>query len=276
MTYDLREGDFTFKYVSEKNPMSNKKLVKDHFHTQYELLYVLKGNGIFSIQQNKYKIFSNCLLVIKPGMFHHVNIDEDSEYERIVVRFNSTDVVGDLIKNLETRTEVYNIKNTRLAEEFLRLQIYNDDLSKNCKNNLMLIFKNHLSVILAYLGNLSELKIQADYKNQTVETVISYIEKNLVQIESIEQICGDLHISKSLMQRRFYEQMNTSVMAYVRTQKCLMARDLLQKGFSATYACMECWSGDYSSFYRAYKKVFGQSPADTLRMKKNSADKFHL
>lgn len=264
MAYDLRGENFTFKYVSEKNPVLNEKLVRDHFHAQYELLFVMKGSGIFSIQQNKYNIFPGCLLVVKPGMYHHVNIDDGFEYERIVVRFNNTSMPKELTKNLDECSFVYNIRGTRLAEEFQRFQIYYDDITKE---NLLLIFQNQLSIILAYLMIAPGIKVQADYKDKTVARVVSYIDKNLVEIDSVEKICKDLRISKSLIQKRFYEHMKTSVMAYVRTQKCMMARTLIQNGFPATFACIECGIGDYSSFYRAYKKVFGQSPADTLRMK---------
>lgn len=263
MAYDLRCDDFIFKYVAEKNPVSNRKLVRDHFHAQHELLFVLKGSGLFSIQQNKYNIFPGCLLVVKPGMYHHVNIDDGSEYERIVVRFNNTSMPKELTKSLDNCGYVYNIRGTRLADEFLRLQIYYDDITKE---NVMLIFKNQLSIILAYLVIAPGIKVQADYKDKTVERVVSYIDKNLVEIDSVEKICKELRMSKSLIQKRFYEHMKTSVMAYVRTQKCMLARSLIQSGFPATFACVECGIGDYSSFYRAYKKIFNQSPADTKRI----------
>lgn len=46
-------------------------------------------------------------------------------------------------------------------------------------------------------------------------------------------------------------------MSYVRTQKCILAQELLTRGEPATSCYLDCGFNDYSSFYRSYLKVFG-------------------
>ena len=68
-------------------------------------------------------------------------------------------------------------------------------------------------------------------------------------------------MSRSTVQKHISDYMQTPIMSYVRTQKCLLARQLLQEGHSATEACMQCGFQDYSTFYRAYCNEFGISPS---------------
>jgi AraC-like DNA-binding protein len=45
-----------------------------------------------------------------------------------------------------------------------------------------------------------------------------------------------------------------------------MARELIREGVGTTEAAERCGFGDYSSFYRQYKKRMGVSPSQTRNM----------
>jgi len=51
-------------------------------------------------------------------------------------------------------------------------------------------------------------------------------------------------------------------MSYVRTQKCILAKNLIDNGQLPTAVYTSCGFKDYSSFYRAYIKVFGRKPSE--------------
>ena len=67
-------------------------------------------------------------------------------------------------------------------------------------------------------------------------------------------------MSKSALYKIFTAQFKTPVMTYVRTQKCMLARDLIHDGISATEAAEKLGFTHYSSFYRDYMHVFGAAP----------------
>jgi AraC-like DNA-binding protein len=257
MGYDVRENYYTFKYIADQKPEVNPDLYKEHFHTSYELLYFLAGNGDFIIQHCHYKLTPHTLLVIPPGAYHNLLLHSESPYERIVLRFNEVDIPKDLRQQMKAVNGVYKIGGTRLSEELFRLATLHKELSSEL---ILQIFKSQLNVIIAYLCQCSRLNLHADYQNEDVRRIISYINENLPSISSMEQICSQLHMSRSLLQKRFYEHLKTPVMSYVRTQKCMLAQSLLRKGLPATSVYLQCGFNDYSSFYRAYVKVFHHSP----------------
>ena len=51
-------------------------------------------------------------------------------------------------------------------------------------------------------------------------------------------------------------------MNYVRTQKCIAARRLLQEGTSAAETADRLGFIHYSSFYRDYRQTFGIAPSE--------------
>lgn len=258
MSYDVRENGYTFKYVAEDNPEDNPDLSTEHFHTSYELLYFLRGSGDFVMQHNSYRLKPHTLLIIQPGAYHNLLLNPGSQYERVVLRFEEQDIPPPVRERLSALGGVYNIKGTTLSEELLRLAVYHREIRPGA---VLSVFKSQLNIILSYLCQSGELSLRADHQNEDVGRIIAYISENLTQIQSLSQISSGLHMSKSLLQKRFSEHLNASVMSYVRTQKCMLAQSLLLRGVPATLVYLQCGFNEYSSFYRAYLKVFHRSPA---------------
>ena len=69
------------------------------------------------------------------------------------------------------------------------------------------------------------------------------------------------YLSKSQLNRVFSRATGSPVWEYVRIKRLLSARERLLAGESAVNVCTECGFKDYSSFFRAYKARFGQSPS---------------
>lgn len=266
MSYDFRDKDYTFKHIAEEHPEQNTELFTEHFHTSYEILYFLRGRGKFIIQQNIYEVKPHNLLVIRPGAYHNLLLNSHSWYERIVLRFSTVDIPTELHSQLARSQPVYNVRGTRLEEELKRLAIHHQDLDRHL---ILPVMKNQLNIILAYLCQCSQLSVTATQSNPTVERIITYISENLTTIHNMDQIAENLRMSRSLLQKRFYQHLQTPVMAYVRTQKCILAQELLMKGEPATSCYLDCGFNDYSSFYRSYLKVFGHPPTTPKPRKRN-------
>ena len=99
--------------------------------------------------------------------------------------------------------------------------------------------------------------------NPIVEKAVAYIEKNLLTITGIEEICGELYISKSHLHHLFMEHMNMSPKKYILQKRLTIANREICLGEKATLVYEKCGFSDYSTFYRAYKKYFGFSPVET-------------
>ena len=98
----------------------------------------------------------------------------------------------------------------------------------------------------------------------TKKSSISRIERGgqNITVDYVEEIARALHMSKSALYKVFTRQFKTPIMTYVRTQKCMLARDLIHDGMSATEAAEKLGFAHYSSFYRDYIQVFGSPPTE--------------
>jgi len=90
--------------------------------------------------------------------------------------------------------------------------------------------------------------------------ILRYLDQNLTEEISIEALADRFYISKYHMMRRFRTETGTTIHAYLSERRLLLARDLIANGMASTEACFRCGFGSYSSFSRAYGKLFGTTP----------------
>ena len=126
-------------------------------------------------------------------------------------------------------------------------------------------FISSLNIILAYLISSDELIQQADLVNEELMPIIDYISNHLTEIQSVDDIAKALHLSKSSVYKIFHEQFDTPIMSYVRTQKIMLAKTMINEGIPATEVSLRLGFNHYSSFYRDYYKIFNESPSGKNR-----------
>ena len=258
MEFDIRYQEYTFKHSFSEHPDTSQDRFQEHYHTSYELLYFVSGDADFHLQDMLYKIKPGSLLIAKPGEYHNIVFHSASPYDRYVIRFSPLAIPSFMIRQLEKTRSVYYIQGTPLAEEFVRMDKHMQYLHPDTR---VFACIGSITLILSYLISSSELIQQADYINEDSKRILMYIESHLNEIHSVEELSGALHMSRSTIYRLFSRQLNTSLMAYIRTQKCLLARTLLAEGASATEVASRLGFNHYSSFYRDYVKIFHESPA---------------
>lgn len=250
---------YVFRHTDEKEPQVGPDLLGWHYHTCYELLYFLRGEADYQIEQYRYTLRPHSLLIIKPGEYHTMLVKSAKRLDRIVIHFTDNDLTPRNHEILSSLSNVYCFPGTRLSDEILLVDKYQHDLAVGIPKDILV---NQLQIILAFLCNIESMRQIADQIDHGAEQIISYIHNNLSSIHTLDDICRNVHMSRSTVQNLISDYLQTPVMSYVRSQKCILARNLLQKGTSAAEVAMRCGFADYSSFYRAYKKVFGISPSN--------------
>ena len=262
MEFDIRYLSYTFKHSYSPVPDLSQPRFQEHYHTLYELLYFVQGDATFVIQNNRYKVQPGSLLVTKPGEYHQIIFNSPMPYERYVIRFSPLSLLGDLTRLMEQTQSVYDISNTPIAAEFSRMDAHLDQVQENLRLNACI---GSLNLILSYLVSSQNLTREADFVNTDCKKIMDYIDAHLTEIHSVEDLSRALHMSRSTIYRIFGEQLNTRLMTYVRTQKCLLARTLIQSGQSPTEVASSLGFNHYSSFYRDYRSIFHHSPAKINR-----------
>ena len=96
--------------------------------------------------------------------------------------------------------------------------------------------------------------------NSKVLAILKYINENLDGELDIETLAGHFYISKYHMMRLFKQETGYTLGQYTSQKRLLLAKELILSGVPGTQACFDCGFRDYSTFLRAYRKFFGESP----------------
>ncbi len=259
MKYDYRNGALLFKHSLDETPAVYQQRFEEHYHTSYELLYFLKGDAEFVIQHSSYALTEHSLLFMKPGEYHNLIMHTQKPYERIVIRFDEQSLPQALQDKLQEVPNVFQIKNTALSRELLKIDTYVRQISEELLPSLLM---GQLLVILSLLCcHEHEYALTVETENNPLREALDYIHDHLQDLQGIDDICAGVHISRSFLQKLFTDQLHSPVMSYVRTQQCLAASELIQKGEAASEVARKCGFENYSTFYRSYMKVFKKPPS---------------
>ena len=90
--------------------------------------------------------------------------------------------------------------------------------------------------------------------------VLSYINEHLDGDLTVETLAARCYISKYHFMRKFKEVTGFTVHSYICQKRLIMALGMMRSGTPATKAASLCGFQDYSTFIRAFKKMFGASP----------------
>lgn len=98
-------------------------------------------------------------------------------------------------------------------------------------------------------------------KKLIITKSLVYIEKNLKQKLSIEEIADNVGYSKFHFSRMFKQEMNISVMEYVKERKLIYASEAILQGHKILDVAIEYGWESHSGFNKAFKNYYGFSPS---------------
>ncbi len=262
--------DFQFFHLKDRKNMEFDL----HSHDFNKIIIFISGNVTYLIEGKAYKLKPWDILLISSSEVHRAIVGASGTYERMIIWVNSSFLQKhssggcDLLACFETAArEKRNI--LRLNSELLRQGKYMlSQLKKECsgedygsqvmQNSLFLQFIVYLNRL--YLKPEAGIhQVEGDY-NEGIGQVISYINENLSEEMSIESLAARFYMSRYHLMHKFKSQTGYTIHSYILQKRLIMANTLIKSGKSMSDACTECGFGDYSSFVRAFKRMYGLSP----------------
>lgn len=242
-----------------------------NWHGNIEILYCMKGSGEVNCSSVVYNVQKGDLFVINSNNLHNTRTGEEFEYYCLIIDSDFLRENGIFAENIEiealVKSEYAGGIYERIAAEFnaqnpyriaairagvLELMVY---LSRNhrVKNELKSEGRESLAEETVKAG-------RAD--NERIKHAIGYIKANFERKVSLEEVAGEVGLSKYHFSREFKKATGMNFIAFLNGVRCRNAKKLLaMKKYSIHEIAQKCGFENDSYFSRTFKEIMGHLPS---------------
>ena len=245
-----------------------------HVHEECEIFCVFRGDGYYITEGARHKFEHGKIFLMRPGESHKADLTGNEPYDRISHHFPASTVDGidperKLLSPFFDRplgeNNVYDrsvVAPTGIYELFTKLHLKKETG-----------YETRLNTNIVLLSILSEIKKLFDAKlyltpakeTEQMRNIIEYVNSNLTNEISIDQLCKKFFLSRAQLYRNFKNTTGSTVWDYIMTKRLSLAKSYISDGIRASEAATACGFGDYSAFYRAYLNRYGATPSGSTR-----------
>lgn len=246
-----------------------------HSHDYYEFYFFLEGDISIQIGQETHPVRYGDVMLIPPHIPHRPIIHStNTPYRRFVfwisqeyclhLRSISPDYV--YLMEYVKKEKQYIFHNDQITFNSLQSQLMRLIEEMNAerfgKETQISLYVNELVLYLNRM--IYDRNAPRDKKMEIslYQNLILYIEDHLEGELSLDLLAKEFYVSKYHIAHVFKEQLGMSIHQYITKKRLALCREAILSGMSITQVYQTFGFGDYSSFYRAFKKEYGISPRD--------------
>lgn len=263
----FNESNFSSVYAKRKKaPYFG---VNWHFHDEFELMYIIKGEGVRIVGDSMDYFNKEELVFLGSGVPHVFKNDENaskSEIDYIVVKFNR--IIGG--------QDLFKIPELAPINRFLKragkgLIFSNTTVLKLKKQLIKLAKSKNEDRIILLLKVLKTLSAQEDCNELSTDTfllkssslgedrtkkVINYISKNYNKNISLEDLAGISYMTTNSFCRYFKNRTGKTAFQFIREFRINKACQMLINGEkNISQICFDTGFNSLSSFNRVFKSL---------------------
>lgn len=259
--YKYRPGPPGLYLGRETTPIPKPRCLDKHSHATYEILFFLSGDATEVIEDRRCKLKKYDLVLIRPNLYHYLQLDSDATYERYVIHFNPQAMGLNNIENLPENVEIWNCKHRPIILDlFKRIDYYYNALNDEAFLDILPFLLKELIYNLCISTDEPDSE-QLQIIHPIVSSALKEINENLFTLNSINDIARKLFVTESYLYRIFKHELKTTPYRYINEKRLSVAQTLIAQGRQPTQVYRECGFNDYTTFYRAYVKRFGHPPS---------------
>ena len=257
--------DFRLFHINDQT----KKDFSYHYHDFHKIIVFISGKVTYHIEGKAYHLKPRDILLVSQGAIHKPEIDPSVPYERYIFWIRddlSCQELNTCFQKANDRS--FNLVRADSAlqerlkdllpeiEQTLQNTHFGDPILKDALFTQFMIYINRI-----FLRTSSSPDKKAYSSDTQVEQLLKYINRNLSENLSIDQLAERFFLSKYHMMRKFKNETGYTIHNYITSKRLLMARSLISQGMPVMKAAQASGFHDYTTFVRAYKKQFGKAPS---------------
>ncbi len=247
--------------------------VDTHIHNCYELYYYISGDLTYHVEGQAYKLNKNDLIITNSRELHRIVFDSKAPYERKFIQFKPEYISSFQSEDYNMLSFIQNRKLGQFNKINARDVITNgidklwDQISKHARekspeSNIMIkaIFVQMLIEINKIFASNVNVPIDRLEYDEVIIDILKYIKENLHKKITLDLLENEFHINKYYICHLFKKNTGFTIIEYITYKRIMRAEELLISGRPIIEIASEVGFGDYTNFYKSFKKILGVSP----------------
>ena len=244
-----------------------------HVHGENFELFILKqGAGNFLIEDKHFSLAPNSMVIIRPGMYHMFETtNTEHPTERVIISvttslINQAELTPFANRIMESDITVVSLEEngpflSLLDSMFNRIEsIPEEAVAPLCRAFIPTLF------IMASFEKSEDTVVRLKISD-TTKRVLNFVNEYISSPINVDSIATALFLSKSHIGNQFYKDMHIGIMQYISKKKIALASALINKGMHPIEVSDHIGYADYSTFYRAFKRYSGKTPAQAKKQR---------
>lgn len=255
-------SDFQLRYISISKYEGDWHSLP-HTHQFTELFYVLHGEGVFYIENEKVPVKTDDLIIINPNVEHTEKTFPNNPMEYIV--FGVEGLAFSFTEHDQAYGRGYSFysygsdKNQFINFAQLMMHEFQDK-----KPGFEKVCHGLLEVLLVYISRKQKLSVISESSFQlSKECAIAkrYIDTNYAQDITLDSLAEITHINKFYLAHSFTECIGQSPISYLTERRLAACKELLSSSnLSVTQIATSAGFSSQSYFSQIFAKKVGMSP----------------
>jgi len=249
-----------------------------HYHPEYELVYVVAGNGTRQVGNHISTYENGDLVLMGPDLPHSgFGLNTRGMIEQVVIQFKK-DVFG---PGLLQRPEMKLI-NILLDKSRYGISFGEAAREKVTKKMLRLLKLQPFERFLELINILQSLATSAEYTllNSQVtlpttirkvhirlQNIFNYVEQNFQEEINIKTVADIAHLTVPAFCNYFKKIMNITFTDFINQYRIEQACMLLQQEKSVGEVCFECGFNNVPYFNKVFKNIIKKTPSEFKKTK---------
>lgn len=246
-----------------------------HKHTYFEIIFILKGNGIHNINGNTFQYAEGDVFLLGPEDYHDFEIqgltefcfirfnesfhqqigEKDSTWQQIMktLLYTSSQSRGSIVKDKQEKQKLHNLLSVLESEYENHQSQYFEIIRDSLMRSMMMILARNLFGQTPVKPNLQD----------SVEAILMYIKQNIYQPSelSIEHLAEVFNYAPAYISIFFKRHTGESLKQYITKHKIkLIEARLLYSQLTLTEIADEFGYTDESHFCKQFRKYTGNTP----------------
>lgn len=278
--YDMTNSDlnprFLFSFIDTREESNDL-----HSHEDFiELVVILKGHGIFKIDDKEYQVKEGDLIVLNPGTEHCSCPNPNSEQPYIECYLGFTDVefkdcckgYMPLFKDFQKVTHMPDA----VKKELFRLCMEIDREANRCDVGRYFMLKAYLIQVLCLVARFRKQEYEKEEKMRNaagccfksinkkyiIGKITAYMEEHYKEKISLDQIADNMYLSSYYISKLFKSETGDTPINYLISLRMRKAKEMLdqQPDRSIQSVAADVGYEDAYHFSKLFKKYYGISP----------------